>query len=119
MSPLLIQFLLRSGGYGLADIARGIARRKPDATGKRQSITPPAIHAVINGRSRSRRIENRIAVLLKKPLHEIWPQWYSPNGERIEIRRRHVPAAERQQRITAFAHEFETAKPDAASKKAA
>lgn len=49
------------------------------------SVEPTTVGAVIHGRSRSRKIETRIAAITRLPLAELWPQWY---GEYASRRRR-------------------------------
>lgn len=55
-------------------------------------VSVKAVSLVVHGRSRSRRIENRIALVIDKPLAEIWPQWYGRNARSIR-RRSHMTAA--------------------------
>lgn len=65
MHPALINAALKMQGITQAEIARQFGK-----------LSSAAVYQVINGRSRSKRIENRISVLTRIPLAELWPQWY-------------------------------------------
>lgn len=54
-------------------------------------VGPNAVNAVVHGRSRSKTIENRIAVVTGVPRERLWPQWYGPDAKRR--RKRMTPAA--------------------------
>lgn len=45
-------------------------------------VEPNSVSAVIHGRSRSARIERRIALVTGLPLHVLWPQWYGDSPRR-------------------------------------
>lgn len=47
----------------------------------------PIVSMVINGNSRSRRVEKEISDLTGHPLHVLWPSWYRKNGTAIKRRR--------------------------------
>lgn len=47
----------------------------------------PIVSMVINGYSRSRRVEKEISDLTGHPLHVLWPCWYQKNGKAIKRRR--------------------------------
>lgn len=47
----------------------------------------PIVSMVINGNSRSRRVEKEISDLTGHPLHVLWPCWYHTNGKAIRRRR--------------------------------
>lgn len=70
MTPLEIKFQLSLHGTSQSEIARAC------------KVKHPSVHRVIEGLSRSRRIEERIAAAIKKPLHEIWPHWHSEAGKK-------------------------------------
>ncbi len=78
MHPAQIKAGLEMAGYTQVDVAEqlGLARN--------------TINYVVSGRGRSRVVENRIAVILGKSLHDLWPQWYSKDGKPIRTRRRPV-----------------------------
>ena len=64
MHPAEIQASLKLKGHSQKDVA--------DAC----EVRPSAVSAVINGRGRSRQVEEHIAGILRLPLGRIWPQWY-------------------------------------------
>lgn len=78
---VVIKYGLALNGYTQADIAREFKRGD-------SSISRSTVNMVINGRGRSRKIENRIAAILQVPPAELWPQWHSTKAER---RRRTSP----------------------------
>ncbi|MEQ1512957.1 MAG: hypothetical protein ABL934_09785 [Lysobacteraceae bacterium] len=47
----------------------------------------PIVSAVINGNSRSRRVEKEISKITGFPLHELWPDWYAPSGKAVKRKR--------------------------------
>lgn len=44
-------------------------------------VEPTTVGAVIHGRSRSKKVELRIAIITRLPLAELWPQWHGPNAK--------------------------------------
>lgn len=48
-------------------------------------VKPTSVGAVIQGRSRSKKIELRIAAITRMSLAELWPQWH---GDQVKSRRR-------------------------------
>lgn len=46
------------------------------------NVQPTTVGAVIHGRSRSKRVELRIAAITGMPLAELWPQWHGPHADR-------------------------------------
>ena len=70
MNPIEIKFQLALQGMSQSDIAR--------ACGVKQ----PSVFRVIEGLSRSRSIEYKIAEITQKPLSSLWPQWYGPDAQR-------------------------------------
>jgi len=64
MHPAQIKALLTIAGHKQKDVA--------DELG----VTPTSVNAVINGRSRSKQVEEWIAAATGRPLLELWPQWY-------------------------------------------
>jgi lambda repressor-like predicted transcriptional regulator len=76
MHPADIKAALMKAGYSQTDVAREC------------SVTPTSVSDVINGRSRSKRIENRISIILRAPKGDLWPQWYGPDGKPITRWRR-------------------------------
>ena len=69
-SPEFVIYALRSAGFRQTDVAKRIDR----------SIA--TVCSVVNGRARSKRVENCIASLTRVPLERLWPQWYGPNAIR-------------------------------------
>ncbi|MGB3749431.1 MAG: hypothetical protein WA961_14625 [Rhodanobacter sp.] len=45
------------------------------------NVKPTTVGAVIHGRSRSKKVETRIAAATRMPLAELWPQWHGPNAK--------------------------------------
>lgn len=78
MHPAEIKAALAVAGFKQVDLAREF------------ELEPGSISSVINGRSRSRQVEERIAEVTRQPLEVLWPQWYAEGGELI------LSAAERQ-----------------------
>lgn len=68
--PTIIKYALALRGYKQTDVAREC------------DVEPTTVGAVINGRSRSQRIERRIAAITGMPLAELWPQWHGPSARR-------------------------------------
>ncbi|MBN8715202.1 MAG: hypothetical protein J0H50_14780 [Xanthomonadales bacterium] len=90
---LVIKYGLALNGYTQADIAREFKK------GRGNSISRSTVNMVINGRGRSRKIENRIAAILQMPLEELWPQWHV----REPTRRRHASPAQITEALRALA----------------
>lgn len=70
MHPALIQAALKMQGVTQADIAAQCGR-----------VSATAVYQVIQGNSRSKRIEMRIAAVTKLPLAELWPDWHGPKAK--------------------------------------
>jgi lambda repressor-like predicted transcriptional regulator len=68
MHPAEIQAALKLQGYSQAQIATMCG------------VQASAVSMVINGRGRSRPIEEQISVLLRLPLSRLWPHWYEDMG---------------------------------------
>jgi lambda repressor-like predicted transcriptional regulator len=64
MHPAEIQAALKIRGYSQASVARDCG------------VEPTTVGAVVNGRSRSQRVEARIAELTGLPLERLWPLWH-------------------------------------------
>ncbi len=62
-------------------------------------VAPNTVNAVVHGRSRSRKVENRITTATGVSREQLWPQWYGPNAVR---RRKPVSGAEIARRLAAF-----------------
>lgn len=75
MHPAMIQAELKIQGLTQRDISKQIG-----------GVSDSAVHLVIQGRGRSKRIETRIAAVIGKPLADIWPQWYGPKAKRRRVR---------------------------------
>lgn len=73
MHPAHIKAALEIQDYSQTQVARDCG------------VERTTVGAVIHGRSRSRRIEMRIAAITQLPLAELWPQWY---GAKAKARRR-------------------------------
>lgn len=54
-------------------------------------VEPNTVNAVVNGRGRSKTIENRIVSITGVTPERLWPQWYGPDAKRR--RKRMTPAA--------------------------
>ena len=70
MHPAQIKAALTMAGYKQTDVATACG------------VAPTTIGTVINGRSRSRGVEEWISKTTGIPLAELWPQWYG-EGELI------------------------------------
>lgn len=46
-------------------------------------VSPSAVARVVHGRSRSEKIETRIALLLMQERKALWPQWFGPRRRRL------------------------------------
>ena len=64
MHPAEIQAALKLKGYSQADVA------------KECEVKPSSVSMVINGRGRSRPIEEKLSQLLGIALGRLWPHWY-------------------------------------------
>lgn len=97
MHPAQIKAALTIAGYRQTEVAQELG------------VAPTTVGAVINGRSRSKLVEERISALTGLPLAELWPQWHG-EGElvltdqerQIIIDFRHLTPAQREQ-LLAFA----------------
>lgn len=74
MHPAQIQAALKMRGITQTEVADQCDR-----------VSPTAVYQVIQGRSRSKRIEMRIAALTGMTLAELWPQWYGPQAVRRRV----------------------------------
>lgn len=70
MHPAEIQAALKIRGYSQSDVARDCG------------IERTTVGAVVNGRSRSQRVEARIAAITGIPLEKLWPQWHGDPAHR-------------------------------------
>lgn len=70
MHPTLIKAALKLHGITQADIARQCG-----------DVSAPLVYQVIEGLTRSKRIELRIAAATQLPLAELWPQWHGPHAK--------------------------------------
>jgi len=68
--PALIKYALALRGYTQTGVAREC------------DVEATTVGAVIHGRSRSKKIEARIAAITGMALAELWPQWHSPSAKR-------------------------------------
>ncbi|WP_017327387.1 helix-turn-helix domain-containing protein [Synechococcus sp. PCC 7336] len=64
MNPIDIKAELRKAGYTQTDVAQLL------------NCTPQTVWNVISRRDRSRRVEEKIAELIDRPLWEVWPDSY-------------------------------------------
>lgn len=71
MHPAAIQAELKMAGFSQADVAGAVGHKRPTV-----------VWQVIHGRARSKRIEMAIAAATKRPLAELWPDWYGPLAKR-------------------------------------
>lgn len=91
MHPAQIKAALEMAGYTQARIARLLGRKNS-----------MVVSHVIHGRSRSRLIELRIAAVLGKSPHQIWPDWYTPDDEPVYARRQPVRLTDAARAIREF-----------------
>lgn len=101
MHPAEISAAIKIAGFTQTDIAQ--------SCGTACTI----VSQVIAGRSRSKQIEMRIAAATGKPLGELWPQWYGPDGVAIKKPRKRISDSERAarlKRLERLANEFDMAR---------
>lgn len=60
-------------------------------------VVKSMVYDVIHGNRRNQRVENRIACITRKPLFELWPQWYAPGAQ---SRRRSTSVVDALQALT-------------------
>lgn len=70
MHPAQIKAALTIAGYRQTEVAQELG------------IAPTTVGAVINGRSRSKLVEERISAMTGLSLAELWPQWHG-DGELV------------------------------------
>ena len=87
MHPAQIQAALKMRGYTQAGIASEFDK-----------MTQATIWQVIHSRTRSKRVEMKIAEITGFPLATLWPDWYGPNA----ARKRKEPAMTKAQVIESF-----------------
>lgn len=73
MHPAQIQAALKMRESSQAEVARAC------------NVTRTTVNAVVSGRSRSARIERRIALTTGLPLNVLWPQWYGESPRRLPL----------------------------------
>lgn len=76
MHPEMIKALLRMAGYTLADVAR---ENNVSEASVRLALRKPSLSG-----------EKAIAHMMKKPLHELFPERWTKDGKRIRPRYRHL-----------------------------
>ncbi|AUX60818.1 helix-turn-helix domain-containing protein [Simonsiella muelleri] len=76
MHPEMIKARLRMAGYTLADVAR---MTNVDASAVRLALRKPSLSG-----------EKAIATVMQKPLHELFPERWTKDGQRIRPRYRHL-----------------------------
>lgn len=91
MHAAQIQADLKIAGYTQARLAEELR------------LAANSVGYVIHGRSRSHRVETRIAAVIGKAPVEIWPQWYGQDGKPLRKRRSPVRAADLAARLQAKA----------------
>lgn len=82
-------------------------------------LKPTTVWGVVNGRGRSKKIEDRIAELTGVQLHALWPEWYGPDNKPIRKRKRALTRFEKTQRFMAAAAELSAFVGKPATKQAA
>lgn len=87
MHPAQIKAAIQMRGYSLVALAEAL------------KIDRSLIGKVISGRSRSAQVEEAIAKVIARPIHEIWPQWYRADGTK---RSRLTDRAEQVRRASAL-----------------
>lgn len=75
MKPLQIKQALEQKEVRQIDVVVSLGMSK---------TSRPIVSAVINGTSRSRRIEKAISKITGIPLQQLWPDWYSPDGKPVK-----------------------------------
>ena len=70
MTPELIKYAIALRGYTQLDIAREC------------DVKASTVSMVVNGRSRSRKVEMRIAAVTGQPAATLWPEWHGPKAKR-------------------------------------
>lgn len=81
MDPLIIRYLLKAKGMSLTDIARSQPSRST-----KKPLSLASVCQVVDGKSRSRRIEKAVAKAVGLPLHEVFPDWYESDGSHVDTR---------------------------------
>ncbi|RRD90081.1 helix-turn-helix domain-containing protein [Conchiformibius steedae] len=76
MHPEMIKAALRMAGYTLADVAR---EHQVGESSVRLALRRPSVSG-----------ERAIACVMKKPLHELWPDRWTTDGKRIRPRWAHL-----------------------------
>jgi lambda repressor-like predicted transcriptional regulator len=75
MHPAQIKAALALRGYSQARLAEEL------------ELSPNTVSAVVKGRSRSKKVEERIAAITDRSLVDLWPQWHAKSAEdRAEYR---------------------------------
>lgn len=78
-NPTRVRMALMAAGCTQADIARSCG------------VASNTVSAVVHGRGRSAKVENRIASVTGLLVSELWPQWYGPEAQRRRARNRPSP----------------------------
>jgi hypothetical protein len=78
MTPLQIKQALEEKEIRQIDVVVALGMPK---------TSRPIVSAVINGTSRSRRVEKQISKITGLALHELWPDWYAPSGKAVKRRK--------------------------------
>lgn len=102
MHPAQIKAALTIAGFRQTEAATALG------------VAPTTIGAVINGRSRSKQVEEWIAKVTGEPLEKLWPQWYGQPepqltaDERLILEAfRKMPPQRRAQMVADITSEFE------------
>lgn len=64
-------------------IARGVTQQDIAVRAGLAAYNRSQVSAVVNRNSRSRKIETEIAAALERPIGEVFPEWYTPDGQRL------------------------------------
>lgn len=88
-----IKVALMARGYKQTDVAAACG------------VLPTTVSQVIHGRSRSERIERKIAEVTGHDLAELWPQWHGTDAKR----RARITQADRVARAKSLAEFLQTA----------
>ena len=73
---------MKESSNNIVKIALMLAGSTQAAIADQCGVEPASVNAVVNGRGRSKNIENRIAVVTGVPREMLWPQWYGPKTKR-------------------------------------
>lgn len=104
MDPLIVRYLIKAKGMSMTDIARSVKNRST-----KKPLSLASITQVIDGKSRSRRIEEAVAAALELPMHEVFPRWYAADGSAIDGSKKQASTTEALARLRSALSQLEAA----------